>query len=460
MGIENVAIKTFNSTGAQSVCRANEADETKLIESQFLTKCTTEYINGSGMSFIGGQQGVLMTALDNETFYIPSTSDAISEITLQLTLIKNGNNDIKGVSKTLILDLLRKIEIKLGNLTVQEILPGDIYARNLTEFGTVVNTSWYGEDDDNGATPPVTRTGFYKNGNNIDFSLSIPFIGRTTDIKRSFLQAGAVTNNLSIKVHYNKGSVSSNALTDTTANSKVSTGICIFTHSMTNTEKNFISKNIINRIVNTSQSIQKAVSLDVSLEGTKAIINLSNINLNVSHILLTLNKSPFGTDSVLVSQLISESTSTSAPTTLVSSSSWGSLLPAVETTSGATFAATNIGVVKGWLNSAELILGSDRTGKIPASCLSTQKLELFKLISVSDKNIYIIKLADSSFSTAGVPFSRLSNKSLELYFNPITINALVAATGSTPSGPSPQITVTCCGTRVQSTVGGSISFNA
>ena len=44
MGIDNVAIKTFNSTGSQSVCRASEADETKLIESQFLTKCTTKYI--------------------------------------------------------------------------------------------------------------------------------------------------------------------------------------------------------------------------------------------------------------------------------------------------------------------------------------------------------------------------------------------------------------------------------
>jgi len=446
MGIENVAIKTFNSTGAQSVCRANEADETKLIESQFLTKCTTEYINGSGMSFINGQQDEPVSDLDKETFYIPSTSDAISEITLQMSLIKNTTIDIQDVSKTIILDLIRKIEIKLGNLTVQEIFPGDIYARNLTEFGNVVNTSWYGENSS------ATRTSYYQYGNNIDFSLSIPFIGRTEDVKRSFLQAGAVTNNLSIQVLYNKGlsSPTANALTNN-SNPKVSTGICIFTHSMTNTEKNFISKNIINRIVNTSQSIQFNVTTDSSLEGTRAVINLSNINLNVSHILLTLNKSPFGSTSVLTNTAISTASGTG---TLVSSSTWGSLLPGTNDTSGtAAFADTNIGVVKGWLNSAELILGSDRTGKIPASCLSTQKIELFKLISVSDKNIYIIKLADSSFSTAGVPFSRLSNKSLELYFNPITINALSGAS-------APKITVTCCGTRVQSTVGGTISFSA
>ena len=48
MGIDSVAIKTFNSTGSQSVCRVNTTDDTKLIESEFLTKCKTEYINGSG----------------------------------------------------------------------------------------------------------------------------------------------------------------------------------------------------------------------------------------------------------------------------------------------------------------------------------------------------------------------------------------------------------------------------
>ena len=54
MGIDSVAIKTFNSSGSQSVCRASTADNTKLIESEFLTKCTTTYMNGSGMSFIPG----------------------------------------------------------------------------------------------------------------------------------------------------------------------------------------------------------------------------------------------------------------------------------------------------------------------------------------------------------------------------------------------------------------------
>lgn len=428
MGIDNVAIKTFNSTGAQSVCRANEADETKLIESQFLTKCTTEYINGSGMSFISGQQEKnSLSSLTSDHFYFPSTSDAISEITLHVSL-KDTDSTLNTVSKTFILDIINKIQIKLGNLTIQDIFPGDIYARNLTELGTVVNVSSYYPLSNNYY---IDQTNMMKT---IDFSLSIPFIGRAKDIKRSFLQAGAITNNLSMKVIYQ--TAHSNVFYS--GNATISTGVCIFTHNMTNTEKNFISKNIINRVVNTSQNLYKNLPMSTSttnLENGKITFDLSNINLNVSHILLTLNKNLLQLDGG------------TGPTGSYNNTFWSTI------GLGATIASQDRGVIGGWLKSAELILGSDRTGQIPASCLSTQKIELFNLTSVSEKNIYIIKLAESSFSTAGVPFSRLSNKRLELYFNPITISKEITHN-------DPQIIVTCCGTRVQSTVGGSISFNA
>lgn len=434
MGIDNVAMKTFNSTGAQSVCRANEADETKLIESQFLTKCTTEYINGSGMEYISGQQNVEdLTNLRPETFYFPSTSDAISEITLNLSLFFNTATDTNyRASKTLILDIIKKIEIKLGNLTIQDIYPGDIYARNLTELGTNgINVS--------SMVPIEDDKVFYytqTSAHTIDFSLSIPFIGRTKDIKRSFLQAGAITNNLSMKVTYYTST--SNSYYSHTA--KLGTGVCIFTHSMTNTEKNFISKNIINRVVNTSQNITQTVAASPTgtflLINNKMVIDLSNINLNVSHILLTLSKN-----------LLTDSGAGPADDSYTRTA-WTPLdLKQV-------IDKHEFGVIGGWLESAELILGNDRTGQIKASCLPSQNLELFNLTSVSsDKHIYVIKLAESSFSTAGVPFSRLSNKRLELLFKNMSLK-------KEETHNDPFITVTCCGTRVQSTVGGSISFNA
>ena len=118
-----------------------------------------------------------------------------------------------------------------------------------------------------------------------------------------------------------------------------------------------------------------------------------------------------------------------------------------------------LGVAAGWLKSAELILGNDRTGNVPGSCLTTNKLELFKLTSVvGSKNIYILKLAGSAFSTAGIPFSRLNNKKLVItYADGFTLESYTNNTGIV--GMS-NINVTCCGTQIQSTVGGTISFSA
>ena len=426
MGIDNVAIKTFNSTGSQSVCRANEADETKLIESEFLTKCATEYINGSGTSFIAGSIDLtkLKGSKPHETFTLPSDVDAISEITLQMSLGTSGVN----LSQTFILDLISKIEIKLGNLVVQTILPGDIYARNLTESGYVVSVNTY----------QVVASGIYTDAGYIDFALSIPFTGRSTGVNKSFLQAGAVTNNLTMKVYYNSLGSSGVAGLAATHPASVSTGVCVFSHSMTSTEKNFIAKNIINRPVNTSQSVAYSLS-SITSSSAPVTIDLSSININVSHILLTLDNSIFN------------STGTAAA---LSSGSGGTTWTAIPS---GIVENTELGVAAGWLKSAELILGNDRTGSVPGSCLTTNKLELFKLTSVASKNIYILKLAGSAFSTAGVPFSRLNNKKLVItYADGFTLSSY---TDSTTTGMT-NINVTCCGTQIQSTVGGTISFSA
>lgn len=427
MGIDNVAIKTFNSTGSQSVCRANEADETKLIESEFLTKCTTEYINGSGMSFISGSIDLIKLKASNpyETFTLPSDVDAVSEITLQMSLGASGAN----LSQTFILDLIKKIEITLGNLVVQTILPGDIYARNLTESGYVVSVNTY----------QLASSDLYTTADNVDFALSIPFTGRSTGVNKSFLQAGAVTNNLTMKVYYNSLGTAGAARLAATLPDSVSTGVCVFSHSMTSTEKNFIAKNIINRPVNTSQSVAYSLS-SISATSGPITIDLSSININVSHILLTLGNSIFN----------SSGTAADVTTGSPNGTTWTAI-------SSGVVANDDLGVAAGWLKSAELILGNDRTGSVPGSCLTTNKLELFKLTSVASKNIYILKLAGSAFSTAGVPFSRLNNKKLVITY--ATGFTLSSYTDGNTTGMS-NINVTCCGTQIQSTVGGTISFFA
>ena len=84
-----------------------------------------------------------------------------------------------------------------------------------------------------------------------------------------------------------------------------------------------------------------------------------------------------------------------------------------------------------------------------------------------DQSFYIIKMADTSFSTAGVPFSKCSNKKLilnipeNIYYKTSTAaNAGNTMLNSTAFGNEAYITVTACGTQVQTVVGGSISFSA
>lgn len=339
MGIDNVAIKTFNSTGAQSVCRANEADSSKLIESQFLTKCTTEYINGSGMTHIQGNSALNLSSstAQTQTFYLPSDCDAISDVIYTGTTAAH----------------ISKIEVKVGNLLVQTIKPTDISYRNLTEL----------------------------NDGSASTTFSIPIIGRAKNVRNSFLQAGATTNSMSLKFTY-VPSISSVTAADTS--------LCVTTHQITKTEKDFLAKNIINRVVNVSQNVTFLVPGTAGDSYSVLNIDLSSVNINVSHILF-------------------------------------------RTPVGAT--ATK----------AELILGNDRTGNIPINCLDTPRnADLFSLAG-GDPGLFIIKTADSAFSTAGIPFSRLNNRQLTL-------------TG-TFAGAS-TIYITACGTQIQTTVGGTISFSA
>jgi len=338
MGIDNVAIKTFNSSGAQSVCRANEADETKLIESQFLTKCTTEYINGSGMTHIQGNSvDVASAAPPPQTFYLPSDCDAISDVIYTGTSIES----------------ITKIEVKVGNLVVQTIKPDDIKHRNLTELGYVIAHATF----------------------------SIPIIGRAKNVRNSFLQAGATTNSMSLKFTYKQ----------VISESSADTSLCVMTHQITKTEKDFIAKNIINRVVNVSQNVDFTVPGTAAATVSSVTIDLSSVNINVSHILFK----------------------------------------------------NSTGIVA---SKAELILGNDRTGNIPVVCLDSRlNAELFSLAANQVDGVYIIKTADSAFSTAGIPFSRLNNKKLIL-----TGNFTGAST----------ISVTACGTQIQTTVGGSISFSS
>ena len=618
MGLSNITVKTFNSSGAQSICRANNADDTKLIESQFLTKCTTEYINGSGETVIPGSLSVMPTttlytnSLNHDTFQIDSDIDAISSMDLTVGFTAANREDtfdkIDGpvlIAKDFILSFIAKIEIKMGGLIIQTIQPEEIFMRNLTELNNGSTKKFYNGLYDcegcdvaeayryldkteavftTGSTAAVVdvaeseRSGLMisaakfptaqiKPNTNSRFSgtVSIPFTGRALNMQRAFLQAGAITNSFTVKVFYNQtqasGQGNSQQGGDSTSRSRGSaaffrfldqtdaaprtanfrTFLTVRNHTMTETEKNFISGNIINRIVNTSQTVAREITTgevmavtarvprngmsSVSDVGTgvllgvpkystcvlnagpvskqsstkQIVIDLSSIDINVSHLLISARApchtnngelwcggSDYEGDATLYWTGAGAALTTVGIYQKVQKSElfkFSGYTPASKEKLVGNDGGNMRGILCNWLDSAELILGGDRTGNLPAS----QMLQCSESFGLKSPNvpIYIIPIADSAFSTAGVPFARVGIKKLVLNVKgeyaitggPFT-NADNApgygaglypidsssspntAAGDPTFGPRTRIAVTCCGTQVQTTVGGTISFAA
>ena len=480
MGINNVAIKTFSSTGAQSVCRSNASDSSKLVESQFITRCKNEYINGSGMSVISGKTFSLTsgTTPSVENFRIPNDCDAISEMILQMSvelpLISATAHRIH--SKTFLLDLINKIEIYMGGILIQTVRPSDIYVRNSTELNEGVKYNqprWTGiVSSSNGLFYSSATSSFP--AFTLDFAVSVPFPGRDKRMKHSFLNAGAYTNSLTVKVTYNKYTASKSLLAthtttidattgDTAETCTATTSLAVFSHNITETEKNFIQSNIINRVINTSESIVPTViGNSTTIASPKIFIPLSDLSINVSHILICLYHPLFVPAGTLIGNFIGGVGSSAAGVGYTGSgsatianlgSTWSEI-----TQIGNGSAMANVGVPSGWLQSAELVIGSDRTGDISGSSLLANNLEGFGLTHTDNKGIYIFKTAETAFSTAGISFSKCNSVQLVLTLNASYITAMTSIFNLSIVGPT--ISVTACGTQIQTTVGGSISFSS
>jgi hypothetical protein len=511
MGINNLAVQTFSSSGSQSVTRANKADSSKQITSDFISRPPMSYINGSGISVINGTlTGIPSSTASGETFRIPNNIDAISDMILSMDLKitkTSGIFDSSGIyySKTFLLDVIKNVEIKMGGLIIQTIYPGDIYMRNYSELGYVMSQeNSFNKIIDASYVDTGSIIGYTTADNDtetISFSVSLPFIGRSSDKDRSFLQTGFFTKNLTVTVNYN--SCGTGPLTQldiipllhdkpgtTNAVSTVlSTKLSILSHIITDTEKNFIKQNIINRVINTSSGIvtndieDKKITLTTGL--TPVEIDLDSIDINVTHLLFCLNVNIFqgtvpkqflrGTSDVVnISPANLKSASSGAYVIGDNklSSTWGKAGIDSNKSVSSVINPDVLGVFNGWLDNAELVLGTETTGKIPCSALSSNQTG-FKLMNI-EENFYILKLADNAFSTAGVPFSRIKNKKLILevrnkFFNKGTITrptssalgsaATVIAKYDENVSRDATISVCACGTTLEIINNNSISFS-
>ena len=520
MGISNIAVETFSSSGSQSITRSNAADSSRQITSDFISRPQMKYISGSGPTVIRGSLTRLpyssgTTAYNVDTFRIPNNIDAISEMNLNWTITiqdPTSGYDCSGIyySKTLPLDFIEFIDVKVGGLIIQTIYPGDIYMRNYSESG-ILNKN---EDTFNNKKIYFDTGSIIghqtASGETLNFSLSLPFIGKSFNNERSFLQTGTNSNAFTIVVNYRYFSeldVSGNLNVlhllnnrGTGVKTSLETNLVIQNHVITHTEKNFLKQNIVNRVLNTSYNIYRdsiPYSTSYSTTGTtRIVLDLDSVNINVSHILLCLHVGSFtdasnglpiqftkinrgGTSDVSdvrISELIDASASDASGSGLKGegiyttgtrrlSSSWGEALMDVSGTSlagGTTLGQLStpdvLGVFSGWLSTAELTLGNESTGQIPSTCLHSSQEE-FGLKSVS-KNFYVIKLADRAFGTSGIPFSRIKNKSLTInIFNKFLSNDRFGLYDTTTAKRRPTLYVTACGTTLQNITNNFTTFS-
>tara|TARA_Y100000389_G_C17467758_1_gene527274 strand:+ start:3447 stop:5030 length:1584 start_codon:yes stop_codon:yes gene_type:complete len=526
MGISNVAVKTFDSTGSQSLCRTNEYKGDEEVKSSFISKCQKNYISGSGETVIPGSLRQFPKLKSVDTFYVNSDTDAISDITFNVEFKLRRPSGVTTsdwratVTKDIILSLIDRVEIKIGSLNVQTLTADDIYIRNLTELGKPFSFSAPFPEPDNTTHTveenvkeqrPTLPSNVWRylraltaDVLKIQAACSIPFIGRSNDMSRSLLQAGALTNALTVKVYYNNiykdnatpgnshfqilsaGNATQQyedaSLTpskdDFLDTSYFKSHLKIRTHAITETEKKFVSKNIVHRVVNTSSSITKEIDKNTGINSytdsvTDIEVDLENISFNVSHLLIGV-KLPHVKDKEL-----SLPSTVTAPSDVKLQKLYNNELPTpFSVISAQTFYDNQndthsvtpdavFGYMPDAIDSMELVLGSDRTGFISGVSAKIDACENFNLVNSDNTAHYIITLAEKAFDTSGIAFSKINNKKLLIKLNnSIFKNVSVPVTGHTIPNPLSSssfaqnaiITVTACGTKVQSVVGGSMSF--
>ena len=496
MGISNVAVQTFDSSGSQSLYRTNEYSGDEEVKSSFISKCQKMYISGSGETVIPGSLRQFPTSNSVDTFNINSDTDAISDITLNIEFrLKQPTGSSTwnaNVCKDIILAMINKVEIKTGSLTAQTLTADDIYIRNLTELGQPFTFSSPFEK-----TVNAERNVWKHHGTGattvlvIQAACSIPFIGRSKDMSRSLLQAGALTNAVTAKVYYNN-IYTSNSVAGESHYQILSAGngptgtpntghfldinyfksfVTVKTHIISETEKNFISKNIIHKVLNTSTNVTKDIPKKIVNAPTEGVtdveVDLENVSLNVSHLLIGIRLPHINNKKLSVAGDIAVKPGN---VDIVNITSDNQLSTPFSVIDSQTFYAPSsapdnlFGYMPNAIESMELVIGSDRTGFIKGASAKIGGCENFTLLN-SDKNSahYIVTLAEKAFDTSGVPFSKCNNKKLLIKLN----NFIFVGNGVTPNPLSatatvfPQkaiITVTACGTKVQTIVGGSMSF--
>ena len=112
------------------------------------------------------------------------------------------------------------------------------------------------------------------------------------------------------------------------------------------------------------------------------------------------------------------------------------------------------------IKTVELSIGSNRTGLIHGNSALVSNLVNFNLEPSESEAWYCISLSEKAFCPSGIQFSKTNYKKLiinlnnDIFYNQSKDNAL----NSTNVTQKAIISVTACGTKVQTIAGGSTAF--
>lgn len=451
----NLPFVTYKDTGIQSVTTTISPIEDENVVSQFLSQGSRVYLNGSNDVVLDQELGGTNYSITNMpsylTFRVPDDGDAISKIqfSYSFNFEQKTASPSNFLSKTLGLELINKVEVRVGNQLWQTLTPQDILSRMVTEgdyssekeiFDSI--TSLRGENITNLITKYEDRyypvpIGSY----NVSGTIDLGVFSGSGDKLNSFIQAGAPNNDILVKIYFN--TITTNySLTEISTVKDFNTSLIVKRHIITDVEKKYIRDNVINSVIHTSQNVSNVLTINSFPSDDPSpftfIIDLSNITINTSHLLLGVSITTYG-------EYASDNSA-------LSPSTHSNYIRSFGIVNGTNSNTVNPGFYD-CLSYVELMInGSSVTGKLPASYLKNNSKKFLGLNVLPDFPFYCIPLASTKFGEGSLVMSKLSNKKLIL-----TTNGLLFGREQISNSRKILASVTAVGTNVVSYVGGNCS---
>lgn len=448
---------TYKDTGIQSITSTLTPLPDENVVSTFLSMPSRSYLYGSNDVVIEGEidiettnglatgTNVLDSTLpDFQTFRVPDDADAISNISFSYEFDIESTSTAY-ISKSLGFELIKKVEVRVGNQIWQTLTGEDIFARNISEnnflspdemWDTV--TSIKGSNLTESYTEQIDGVYAFKSGKyNLSGTIDLKIFSGSGDKLNSFIQYGAPNNDIVLKIFYNKPQTLISFVDIVDSINLKNPKLTIKKYNFSQTEKDYINDNVLNNVVNTSQNIgvrfKPTISGSTFTEKTFSI-NINDFSIQTSHILITPVVTPYG--DVVGNNSFAGVTSTGH---------------GIYTRGFGTPHASSVkpGIFD-FIKTAELFInGSSVTGKLPSSYLKTNAKRFLKLNSIREFPIYCIPLASEKFGLDSLVMSKLSNKKLILTFDEHLVGSVI--------NDVTLLNITAVGTNVVTYVGGECS---